>query len=132
MIQFTATEQTSKKKKILLPYARGRKNRLLRADRATSRLERRRSANESRQKGRRLCAHGTKAWITNGGRGGCGDRVREHGADKGEKGITALVVERGTRDLKSARGKEARHQPQQPAANWSSTIALCRRQSHRQ
>ena len=48
------------------------------------------------RKGDRYVVNGSKAWITNGGVADAGIIYVNTQPEKGEKGITALVVEKGT------------------------------------
>ena len=60
-------------------------------------------------KGDRYVVNGTKAWITNGGAADAAVVYVNTQPEKGEKGITALVVEKGTRGF--AVGKEEKKPP---------------------
>jgi len=66
------------KKKFLLPYARGEKVGCYALTEPQAGSNAGALQNESRQEGRHYVLNGTKAWITNGGRVGCGNRLREH------------------------------------------------------
>ena len=74
-----------------------RKNRLLRAHRAASSNSNAAAlATKAVRAGDRYILNGTKAWITNGGVADAAIVYTNTHPEKGEKGITALVVERGT------------------------------------
>ena len=92
------------KKKFLLPFARGEKIGCyaLTEPQAGSNAAALRTVAVS--KGDRYVVNGTKAWITNGGAADAVIAYVNTEPAKGEKGITALLIERGTPGFKV--GKE--------------------------
>src|SRR5712664_537271 len=92
------------KKKFLLPFARGDKigSYALTEPQAGSNA----AALQTRaaKRGEKYVINGTKAWITNGGAADAAIVYVNTDPAKGEKGITALVVEKGTQGFKV--GKE--------------------------
>jgi butyryl-CoA dehydrogenase len=92
------------KKKFLLPFARGEKIGCyaLTEPQAGSNAAALRTV--AVRKGDRYVINGTKAWITNGGAADAAIVYVNTEPAKGEKGITALVVEKGTKGF--AVGKE--------------------------
>src|SRR4029077_17549842 len=92
------------KKKFLLPYARGEKIGCYALTEPQAGSNAAALQTKAVKKGDVYVINGTKGWITNGGAGdGGNDSVNTEPA-KGEKGITALVVEKGTPGFKV--GKE--------------------------
>ena len=69
---------------------------MLRAYRAAGGFERAALATKAVRRGERYTVNGTKAWITNGGVADAGIVYVNTQPEKGEKGITALIVEKGT------------------------------------
>jgi len=92
------------KKRFLLPYARGEKIGCyaLTEPHAGSNAAALRTV--AVRKGDRYVVNGTKAWITNGGAADAVIAYVNTDPSKGEKGITALVIERGAPGFKV--GKE--------------------------
>ena len=92
------------KKKFLAPYARGEKIGCyaLTEPHAGSNAAALRTV--AVRKGDRYIVNGTKAWITNGGAADAVIAYVNTDPSKGEKGITALLIERGTPGFKV--GKE--------------------------
>ena len=101
IFRFGTEEQ---KQKFLLPYARGEKIGCyaLTEPQAGSNAAALRTKAERR--GDAYVINGTKAWITNGGAADAALVYVNTQPEKGEKGITALIVEKGTRGF--AVGKE--------------------------
>src|SRR6202162_5954902 len=92
------------KKKFLVPFARGEKigSYALTEPQAGSNAAA--LATRAVRQGDRYIVNGAKAWITNGGVADAAIVYVNTDAAKGEKGITALIVERGTPGFKV--GKE--------------------------
>ncbi len=84
------------KKKFLLPYARGEKIGCyaLTEPQAGSNAAALRTV--AVRRGEHYVVNGTKAWITNGGAADAAVVYVNTEPEKGEKGITALVIEKGT------------------------------------
>src|SRR5258707_10172421 len=91
--RFGSEEQ---KKKFLLPYARGEKIGCYALTEPQAGSNAAALATKAVRKGDRYIINRTKAWITNGGVADAAMVYVNTDAAKGEKGITALVVERGT------------------------------------
>src|ERR1700716_2997108 len=83
------------KKKFLLPFARGEKIGCYALTEPQAGSQRPAPATKAVRKGDRYIINGTKAWITNGGVADAAIVYANTDPAKGEKGITALVVERG-------------------------------------
>jgi len=99
--RFGAEEQ---KKKFLAPFARGEKIGCYALTEPQAGSNASALATKAVRKGDRYVINGTKAWITNGGVADAAIVYVNTDPAKGEKGITALVVERGTPGFKA--GKE--------------------------
>ncbi len=92
------------KKKFLLPYARGEKIGCYALTEPQAGSNAAALQTEAVKKGDAYVLNGTKAWITNGGAADAAIVYVNTEPAKGEKGITALVVEKGTPGFKV--GKE--------------------------
>jgi butyryl-CoA dehydrogenase len=84
------------KKKFLVPYARGEKIGCYALTEPQAGSNAAALATRAVRKGDRYIVNGTKAWITNGGAADAAIVYVNTHPEKGEKGITALVVEKGT------------------------------------
>ncbi|HKS82585.1 MAG TPA: acyl-CoA dehydrogenase [Candidatus Acidoferrales bacterium] len=84
------------KKKFLLPYARGEKIGCYGLTEPQAGSNAAALATKAVRKNDRYVINGTKAWITNGGAADAVIAYVNTDPAKGEKGITALVVEKGT------------------------------------
>ena len=84
------------KKKFLLPYARGEKIGCYALTEPQAGSNAAALRTKAVLKGDRYVINGTKAWITNGGAADAAIVYVNTHPEKGEKGITALVVEKGT------------------------------------
>ena len=84
------------KKKFLLPYARGEKIGCYALTEPQAGSNAAALQTKAVKKGDAYVLNGTKAWITNGGAADAAIVYVNTEPAKGEKGITALVVERGT------------------------------------
>ncbi len=109
------------KKEFLLPYARGEKIGCYALTEPQAGSNAAALQTKAVKKGDRYVINGTKAWITNGGAADAAIVYVNTEPAKGEKGITALVVERGTPGFKGKKKSWASAQPR--AANWHSPIA---------
>jgi butyryl-CoA dehydrogenase len=92
------------KKQFLLPFARGEKIGCYALTEPQAGSNASALATKAVRKGDRYIINGAKAWITNGGVADAAIVYVNTDPAKGEKGITALVVERGTPGFKV--GKE--------------------------
>jgi butyryl-CoA dehydrogenase len=92
------------KQKFLVPYARGEKIGCYALTEPQAGSNAAALATKAVRKGDAYVVNGTKAWITNGGAADAALLYVNTQPEKGEKGITALVVEKGTRGF--AVGKE--------------------------
>ncbi len=92
------------KKRWLVPFARGEKIGCYALTEPQAGSNAAALATKAVRKGDRYIVNGTKAWITNGGAADAAIVYVNTDPPKGEKGITALVVERGTPGFKV--GKE--------------------------
>jgi butyryl-CoA dehydrogenase len=92
------------KQKFLVPYARGEKIGCYALTEPQAGSNAAALATKAARKGDAYVVNGTKAWITNGGAADAALVYVNTQPEKGEKGITALVVEKGTRGF--AVGKE--------------------------
>src|SRR3979411_2930594 len=92
------------KKKFLLPYARGEKIGCYALTEPQAGSNAAALETKAVKKGDTYVINGTKAWITNGGVADAAIVYVNTEPAKGEKGITALVVERGAPGFKA--GKE--------------------------
>ena len=92
------------KQKFLVPYARGEKIGCYALTEPQAGSNAAALATKAARKGDVYVVNGTKAWITNGGAADAALVYVNTQPEKGEKGITALVVEKGTRGF--AVGKE--------------------------
>ena len=92
------------KKKFLVPFARGEKIGCYALTEPQAGSNAAALATKAVLKGDRYIVNGTKAWITNGGVADAALVYVNTHPEKGEKGITALVIEKGTRGF--AVGKE--------------------------
>ena len=84
------------KEKFLAPFARGEKIGCYALTEPQAGSNAAALATKAVRKGGRYVINGTKAWITNGGVADAAIVYASTEPDKGEKGITALVVEKGT------------------------------------
>jgi butyryl-CoA dehydrogenase len=94
----------NQKKKFLLPFARGEKIGCFALTEPQAGSNAAALATKAVKKGDRYIVNGTKAWITNGGAADAAIVYVNTDPSRGERGITALVVERGTPGFKV--GKE--------------------------
>ena len=92
------------KQKFLIPYARGEKIGCYALTEPQAGSNAAALATKAVRKGDAYVVNGAKAWITNGGAADAALVYVNTQPEKGEKGITALVVEKGTRGF--AVGKE--------------------------
>jgi alkylation response protein AidB-like acyl-CoA dehydrogenase len=92
--RFGSEEQ---KKKFLVPYARGEKIGCYALTEPQAGSNAAALTTKAVRKSDRYVINGTKAWITNGGAADAAVVYVNTQPEKGEKGITALVVEKGTR-----------------------------------
>jgi butyryl-CoA dehydrogenase len=92
------------KKKFLLPFARGKKIGCYALTEPQAGSNAAALQTKAVKKGEKYIINGTKAWITNGGAADAAIVYVNTEPAKGEKGITALVVEKGTPGFKV--GKE--------------------------
>ena len=91
--RFGSDEQ---KKRFLLPYARGEKIGCYGLTEPQAGSNAAALATKAVLKGDRYVVNGTKAWITNGGVADAAIVYVNTDPEKGEKGITALLIEKGT------------------------------------
>jgi butyryl-CoA dehydrogenase len=84
------------KKKFLLPFARGEKIGCYGLTEPQAGSNAAALTTKAVRKGDKYVINGTKAWITNGGAADAAIVYVNTQPEKGEKGITALVVEKGT------------------------------------
>ena len=84
------------KKKFLDPFARGEKIGCYALTEPQAGSNAAALATKAVRKGDRYVVNGTKAWITNGGAADAAIVYVNTQPEKGEKGITALIVEKGT------------------------------------
>jgi butyryl-CoA dehydrogenase len=84
------------KKRFLVPFARGEKIGCYALTEPQAGSNAAALATKAVRKGDRYVVNGTKAWITNGGAADAGVIYVNTQPEKGEKGITALVIEKGT------------------------------------
>ncbi|HKW88369.1 MAG TPA: acyl-CoA dehydrogenase [Candidatus Acidoferrales bacterium] len=84
------------KKKFLAPYARGEKIGCYALTEPQAGSNAAALRTKAVLKGDKYIVNGTKAWITNGGAADAAIVYTNTHPEKGEKGITALVVEKGT------------------------------------
>ncbi|HXN99827.1 MAG TPA: acyl-CoA dehydrogenase [Candidatus Acidoferrales bacterium] len=101
ILRFGTEEQ---KQKFLVPYARGEKIGCYALTEPQAGSNAAALTTKAVRKGDTYVINGTKAWITNGGAADAALVYVNTQPEKGEKGITALVVEKGTRGF--AVGKE--------------------------
>jgi butyryl-CoA dehydrogenase len=101
LYRFGTDEQ---KKRLLAPYLRGEKIGCYALTEPQAGSNAAALQTRAVRKGDRYVINGTKAWITNGGVADAAIVYVNTAPEKGEKGITALVVERGTPGFKV--GKE--------------------------
>ncbi|MGH9816307.1 MAG: acyl-CoA dehydrogenase [Candidatus Acidiferrales bacterium] len=99
--RFGAEEQ---KKKFLVPYARGEKIGCYALTEPQAGSNAAALQTKALRHGDKYVINGTKAWITNGGAADGAIVYVNTAPERGEKGITALVVEKGTSGFKV--GKE--------------------------
>jgi len=93
-VQRFGTEE--QKKKFLVPFARGERIGCYALTEPQAGSNAAALATKAVRKGDRYIVNGTKAWITNGGAADAAIVYVNTQPEKGEKGITALVVEKGT------------------------------------
>jgi butyryl-CoA dehydrogenase len=84
------------KKKFLLPFARGEKIGCYALTEPQAGSNAAALTTKAVRKGDKYVINGTKAWITNGGAADAAIVYVNTQPEKGEKGITALIVEKGT------------------------------------
>src|SRR5579864_5896621 len=84
------------KRKFLVPFARGEKIGCYALTEPQAGSNAAALATKAIRKGDRYVVNGTKAWITNGGAADAAIVYVNTQPEKGEKGITALLVEKGT------------------------------------
>jgi butyryl-CoA dehydrogenase len=84
------------KKKFLVPFARGEKIGCYALTEPQAGSNAAALATKAVRKGDRYVVNGTKAWITNGGVADAGVIYVNTQPEKGEKGITALLIEKDT------------------------------------
>jgi butyryl-CoA dehydrogenase len=84
------------KRKFLAPFARGEKIGCYALTEPQAGSNAAALATKAVRKGDRYVVNGTKAWITNGGAADAAIVYVNTQPEKGEKGITALIVEKGT------------------------------------
>ncbi|MGD0956559.1 MAG: acyl-CoA dehydrogenase [Candidatus Acidiferrales bacterium] len=84
------------KRRFLVPFARGEKIGCYALTEPQAGSNAAALATKAVRKGDRYVVNGTKAWITNGGAADAGIIYVNTQPEKGEKGITALVIEKGT------------------------------------
>lgn len=84
------------KRKFLLPFARGEKIGCYALTEPQAGSNAAALATKAVRRGDRYVLNGTKAWITNGGVADAAIVYANTHPEKGEKGITALLVEKGT------------------------------------
>ena len=101
VLRFGTEEQ---KQKFLVPFARGEKIGCYALTEPQAGSNAAALATKAVLHGDRYLINGTKAWITNGGAADAAIVYANTHPEKGEKGITALIVERGTPGFKV--GKE--------------------------
>ena len=101
ILRFGSDEQ---KQKFLVPFARGEKIGCYALTEPQAGSNAAALTTKAVRKGDTYVVNGTKAWITNGGAADAAIVYVNTQPEKGEKGITALVVEKGTRGF--AVGKE--------------------------
>jgi butyryl-CoA dehydrogenase len=101
IFRFGTDEQ---KQKFLVPYARGEKIGCYALTEPQAGSNAAALRTKAERKGDAYVINGTKAWITNGGAADAALVYVNTQPEKGEKGITALIVEKGTRGF--AVGKE--------------------------
>lgn len=92
------------KKKFLIPFARGEKIGCYALTEPQAGSNAAALQTKAEKRGEKYIVNGTKAWITNGGAADAAIVYVNTDPAKGEKGITALVIEKGTRGFKV--GKE--------------------------
>ena len=92
------------KKKFLIPFARGEKIGCYALTEPQAGSNAAALQTKAEKRGEKYVVNGTKAWITNGGAADAAIVYVNTDPAKGEKGITALVIEKGTRGFKV--GKE--------------------------
>jgi butyryl-CoA dehydrogenase len=92
------------KKRLLVPFARGEKIGCYALTEPQAGSNAAALATKAVRKGEKYVVNGTKAWITSGGAADAALVYVNTDPAKGEKGITALVIERGTPGFKV--GKE--------------------------
>jgi butyryl-CoA dehydrogenase len=93
----------AQKKKFLLPFARGEKIGCYALTEPQAGSNAAALQTKAVKKGDAYVINGTKAWITNGGAADAAIVYVNTDPPKGEKGITALVVEKGTPGFKVAK-----------------------------
>jgi butyryl-CoA dehydrogenase len=93
ILRFGTEEQ---KKKFLVPFARGEKIGCYALTEPQAGSNAAALRTKAVLKGDKYVINGTKAWITNGGAADAAIVYTNTHPEKGEKGITALVVEKGT------------------------------------
>ena len=121
--RFGSEEQ---KQKFLVPFARGEKIGCYALTEPQAGSNAAAIATKAVRKGDRYVVNGTKAWITNGGVADAAIVYVKTHPEKSEKGITALVIEKGTPGFPSARKKRSSAFTRPPARNFRSWIAKCR------
>ena len=98
------------KQKFLVPFARGEKIGCYALTEPQAGSNAAALQTKAVRKGDTYVVNGTKAWITNGGVADAAIVYVNTQPEKGEKGITALVVEKGTPRIQRRQGrKKTRH-----------------------
>src|SRR4051812_46174946 len=95
------------KKKFLLPFARGEKVGCYALTEPQAGSNAAALQTRAVKKGDKYVINGTKAWITNGGAADAAIVYVNTDPPKGEKGITAIVVEKGTPGSRWAKRKRS-------------------------
>ena len=127
-IRFIVLERMSRRKNSWCRSRAAKKSAAMRSPSRRLARTRRRCATKAVRKGDTYVINGTKAWITNGGAADAAIVYVNTQPEKGEKGITALVVEKGTPGFRV--GKEEKKlgiQCDGLHASFRSPIAKCRR-----
>ena len=101
--RFGTEEQT---KKFLLPFARGEKIGCYALTEPQAGSNAAALQTKAVKKGDKYVVNGTKAWITNGGVADAAIVYVNTDPAKGEKGITALVIEKGTKGFRVGKEEE--------------------------
>ena len=95
-VRFIALAARSRSRNFLVPFARGEKIGCYALTEPQAGSNAAAIATKAVRKGDRYVVNGTKAWITNGGVADAAIVYVKTQPEKNEKGITALVIEKGT------------------------------------